>query len=163
MTIRQASAGFCQRDERSACDSCVRLSGWKGCSLPQNAARRIKTNHQIRSTSCRTCTLPPLRPPIFSTSGPRSGMRSTTASPRSSKFKTTRVLPPPSASNGLSARPWRGCESRMSTFVQFMFDSQCATPSRGKGADRQGMVFIRGGVPQIHQSLNENSAASPRC
>ena len=39
----------------------------------------------------------------------------------------------------------------MSTFVQLVFDSRCAVPSRGKGAGRQGMAVIRGGVPQIHQ------------
>ena len=44
-----------------------------------------------------------------------------------------------------------GCESRMSTFVQFMFDSRCAAPSRGTGAYRQGIVFIRGGGHHIHQ------------
>ena len=31
--------GFCQRNERSVSDACVRRAGWKGCSCPQNAAR----------------------------------------------------------------------------------------------------------------------------
>ena len=44
-----------------------------------------------------------------------------------------------------------GCEFHMSTFVLFVFDSQCAVPSRGKGAGRQRMAVVRGGVPQIHQ------------
>ena len=44
---------------------------------------------------------------FFRTFAPRPGTRPTAASPRSSKFKTTRVLPLPSALNTASARPGR--------------------------------------------------------
>ena len=37
LTIRSALAGFCQRDEHSASDGCLRRNERKGCSCPQNA------------------------------------------------------------------------------------------------------------------------------
>ena len=37
LTILLALSGFCQRDGRSAAVAGMRRTGWKGCSLPQNA------------------------------------------------------------------------------------------------------------------------------
>ena len=78
LTIRLASAGICQPDERSASGGCVRRNEWKGCSRIMAAARQRRRGLRRERRRTRPSASPP-----SNSHGPPDSKPPSAAAPRS--------------------------------------------------------------------------------